>query len=296
MPIGMSHTLCLALEVVTGRHAEDELRELPLFKEWREETGNKNKRPWNEVQKRRKSERSVVKKRVSLPLAAYSAYRESAFVCHSETGELIVNESEIRRELRMQNLYRYRTLGKDTIRPLGVYKTAKELEEMMEGAAVENAPQDETNSERNLAEDELQQEMLPPHQNEISNIVIDSLPVHVDVDLDQDIPDADSGIDSYDYDEDHEDIEVDEQHISASDALRARSGLSVGQLNEIPRLEGLSDILSIETIAQPAYNQENLGSEQNEIDDENEEDFEPGFGHSPAEPSSLSDNEYRRSK
>ncbi|CUS24906.1 LAQU0S21e01112g1_1 [Lachancea quebecensis] len=260
MNFDLPDSLRLAIDTVSGHDHGCSLESLPVFKTREEHSASRNDpKALGSRGKRQTARESRSKHYAMPPLAAYSAFSEHPFFpVHKATGSKF-DAFEMRLELCEKQQESIRTLGWDSIRPVGIGFTMKEREDLAKLEAKEQERQQQLSSHgpRDLLSVDRPQENAntPQHTMLPHEVVIRSpTPPSMNVNLDQDIHEDET---SYDYDDEFARIEPDDDVADARNAQDdnyERAERTVQQFIETSHIEGVSHPYDMENNYQHSYN------------------------------------------
>ncbi|SCU94484.1 LAFA_0F22100g1_1 [Lachancea sp. 'fantastica'] len=280
-------SLGLAMDATAHTKQSRPLKDLPVFKTLDEPSPRKiDPRSWKpRLSAERKSRIAERKQLNPPPLAAYSAVSELPFYSRAGPYRSHFNEFEMQLELHERQLERIRSIGWDSIRPIGIDFTLKEQQELAELETKHVEEEQQTHSGTHLQGqvrmDPFSENAGPPTprlQPPVANLPLSPPPPEMDIDLDQDVQEDET---SYDYGDefariDGEEDQGSENELSGVVHLNAerpeRPERTVQQFIETSHIENLNHPYDVET----TYNGYDFG------DSESNNELQQNMQHAPS--------------
>ncbi|SCU88602.1 LAME_0E00496g1_1 [Lachancea meyersii CBS 8951] len=275
MDFSLLSSLSLAMDTMAENQQCHPLKDLPVFKTLDESsTHRSDSRSWKSRPNAVREIPSSARKPVNTPpLAAYSASAEQPFYPRGNPHSSSFNAFEMQLELHERQLQRIRSIGWDSIRPIGVDLTLREREEI---AKIEAKEKEE--EERNYRQLRQEQSLNDPFGETVASptprlqtsLEQSPPPPDMDINLDQDVQEDET---SYDYDDEFARIDGEEEQPSAlAQRNTDRPERIVQQFIETSHIEGLSHPYDVEN----TYN----GYDYDEVD--SHEGTQPHLGSVPS--------------
>ncbi|SCW00861.1 LAFE_0C13630g1_1 [Lachancea fermentati] len=260
MDANVSESLVLALEISSKRKLDDSLINLPLFKEINEQNAQAQERKqWGQM-KNKQEQANRTRSRFMPPLAAYTAEYESPAYSFVDGESAAFDGFEMKSNLNHSKLAQIRMLGWNNIKPIGIGRTAKELDEAqrMIRQQEEKQNEDRRSHQGNRVEDN---HTDPPQITSYQENSYAISPPDMDFDLDQGVQEEDN---SYDYDDEYARVEqeVEIQTNPRQDQhQRAGTSVSVQQFVETSHVDGINHPYAIEQDYNNGYGYSDDGQE-----------------------------------
>ncbi|CEP62197.1 Mnd2p LALA0_S04e10044g [Lachancea lanzarotensis] len=261
MNLSLLSSLNLAMDASAHTSQALPLKDLPVFKTLEEPSSRKaDPRSWNPRLSAERKSQALVRKQLNLPsLAAYSAVTEQPFYSRVGPYRPHFNEFKMQLELHERQLERIRSIGWDSIRPIGIEFTMKEQQEFSKLEAKHAEEEEKLESNRVTHSDghvrmnrfEGENAELPTHglQRSPPSPGPSPPPPDMDIDLDQDVQEDET---SYDYGDEFARIDGEEEQDSDTQVSGVvlpsaeRSERTVQQFIETSHIDSLGHPYDVE--------------------------------------------------
>lgn len=242
MDNNVANSVRLTVNILSGKERNNSLGSIPIFKEIRDDLTHQKQqqKQWGQMKNKQPSNRISRRRRYIPPLSAYSAESQAPYYPFNNDTNSQFDEFEMRAAQTEKRLREIRMMGWNSIRPIGVGKTMRELEEERLKNWKKSEQQEEPQGIQIASAQENTDGTDHIQEQEVSHVVLPNM----DVDLDRSIEEEHS----YDYDDEFARVGQEEEGTSEGrpGGAHTATGLSIQQFIETSHIEGAGHPYDIE--------------------------------------------------